>query len=122
MPDGSCETGLDRNTHRLSNPLSCFELQPGETLPVVALKKAAVTCPEVLEAAAVAQPDEHSGEVVALFIVRKNESLTEKQIIDWCRKSLAGYKVPKHVYFKAELPKTNVGKILRKALREELSG
>jgi long-chain acyl-CoA synthetase len=68
----------------------------------------------------VAQPDEHSGEVVALFVVRKDPALTEKDVMDYCRKSLAAYKVPKHVYFKQELPKTNVGKILRKVLREEL--
>jgi long-chain acyl-CoA synthetase len=77
--------------------------------------------PGALEAGAVAQPDEHSGEVVALFVVRKDPSLTEKGVIDYCRQSLSAYKVPKHVYFRAELPKTNVGKILRKALREELA-
>jgi long-chain acyl-CoA synthetase len=76
--------------------------------------------PGILEAAAVAQPDEHSGEVVALFVVRKDPNLTEKDVVEYARKSLAGYKVPKHVYFRAELPKTNVGKILRKALREDL--
>jgi len=59
---------------------------------------------------------------VALFVVRKDPALTESDIIDCCRQSLAGYKVPKHVYFRDELPKTNVGKILRKALRQELSG
>ena len=69
-----------------------------------------------------AQPDEHSGEVVALFVVRKDPKLTERDVIEYCRKSLAGYKVPKHVYFRNELPKTNVGKILRKELRAELSG
>jgi long-chain acyl-CoA synthetase len=69
----------------------------------------------------VAQPDEHSGEVVALFVVRKDPTLTERQIMDWCRKSLAAYKVPKHVYFRNELPKTNVGKILRRALRDQLT-
>ena len=59
-------------------------------------------------------------EVVALFVVRKDPKLTEKDVIEHCRKSLVGYKLPKHVYFRSELPKTNVGKILRKALREEL--
>jgi long-chain acyl-CoA synthetase len=93
--------------------VSGFNVYPNE------VEAAAVTCPGVLEAAAVAQPDERSGEVVALFVVRKNPALTEKEIIECCRKSLAGYKVPKHVYFRNELPKTNVGKILRKALREE---
>jgi long-chain acyl-CoA synthetase len=94
--------------------VSGFNVYPNEVEAV------AVTHPGVLEAAAVAQPDEHSGEVVALFVVRKDPALTEKDIIDHSRQSLAGYKVPKHVYFRTELPKTNVGKILRKALREEL--
>jgi long-chain acyl-CoA synthetase len=58
---------------------------------------------------------------VALFVVRKDAALTERDVIDCCRRSLAGYKVPKHVYFRRDLPKTNVGKILRKALREELT-
>jgi len=95
--------------------VSGFNVYPNE------VESVAVTCPGILEAAAVAQPDEHSGEVVALFVVRKDPALTERQIIDCCRQSLAGYKVPRHIYFKTELPKTNVGKILRKALREELS-
>ena len=77
--------------------------------------------PGVLEVAAVAQPDEHSGEVVALFMVRKDPALTEKEVIDYCRKSLVAYKVPRHVFFRNELPKSNVGKILRKTLREELA-
>jgi long-chain acyl-CoA synthetase len=95
--------------------VSGFNVYPNE------VESVAVTHPDILEAAAVAQPDEHSGEVVALFVVRKNPNLSEQDVIDHCRKSLAGYKVPKHVYFRAELPKTNVGKILRKALRDELS-
>jgi long-chain acyl-CoA synthetase len=94
--------------------VSGFNVYPNE------VESVACACPGVLEVAAVAQPDEHSGEVVALFVVRKDPTLTEKQVIDCCRKSLAGYKIPKHVYFRNELPKTNVGKILRKALREEL--
>ena len=94
--------------------VSGFNVYPNE------VEAAVVTHPAVLEAAAVAQADEHSGEVVALFVVRKDPSLTEKDVIAHARKSLAGYKVPKHVYFRNELPKTNVGKILRKALREEL--
>jgi long-chain acyl-CoA synthetase len=94
--------------------VSGFNVYPNEVEAAIA------SHPGVLEAAAVAQPDEHSGEVVALFVVRKDPALTEKDVIDYCRQSLAGYKVPKHVYFKQELPKTNVGKILRKVLREEL--
>jgi long-chain acyl-CoA synthetase len=94
--------------------VSGFNVYPNEVEAAVA------THPGILEAAAVAQPDERSGEVVALFVVRKDPNLSEKDVIEHSRKSLAGYKVPKHVYFRAELPKTNVGKILRKALREEL--
>jgi len=94
--------------------VSGFNVYPNE------VEAAASTHPGILEAAAVAQPDERSGEVVALFVVRKDPNLTEHDVIDYTRKSLAGYKVPKHVYFRNELPKTNVGKILRKALRDEL--
>ena len=96
--------------------VSGFNVYPNE------VEAAAVTHPGVLEAAAVAQPDEHSGEVVALFVVRKDPALVEQDVIAHMRTSLAGYKVPKHIYFRSELPKTNVGKIMRKALREELSG
>ena len=95
--------------------VSGFNVYPNEVEAV------AVNCPGVLEAAAVAQKDEHSGEVVALFVVRKDPAITEQNVVECCRKSLAGYKVPKHVYFRSELPKSNVGKILRKALREEVS-
>jgi long-chain acyl-CoA synthetase len=76
--------------------------------------------PGVLEVAAVAQADEKSGEVVALFVVKKDPSLTEQALVDFAREQLTGYKVPRHVYFRNELPKTNVGKILRRALRDEL--
>ena len=69
-----------------------------------------------------AQADEHSGEVVVVFVVTKDAALTERAIIDKCRESLTGYKLPRHVYFRSELPKTNVGKILRRALRDELRG
>jgi long-chain acyl-CoA synthetase len=94
--------------------VSGFNVYPNEVEAVAA------THPGILESAAVAQPDEHSGEVVALFVVRKDPSLTERAVIDFCRQSLAAYKVPRHVYFRDELPKSNVGKILRKGLREEL--
>ncbi|HTU64467.1 MAG TPA: AMP-binding protein [Steroidobacteraceae bacterium] len=94
--------------------VSGFNVYPNE------VESVAVTNPKVLEAAAIAQADEKSGEVVALFVVKKDDSLTEHELIDFCRKALTGYKVPKHVYFRKELPKTNVGKILRRALRDEL--
>jgi long-chain acyl-CoA synthetase len=94
--------------------VSGFNVYPNE------VESVAATHPGVLEAAAVAQADEHSGEVVALFVVRKDPRLTEKDVIEHTRRSLTSYKVPKRVYFKGELPKTNVGKILRRALRDEL--
>jgi long-chain acyl-CoA synthetase len=95
--------------------VSGFNVYPNEVEAVAA------THPGILEAAAIAQPDEHSGEVVALFVVRKDPSLTAHEVIEHCRKSLAAYKVPRHVYFRTDLPKSNVGKILRKALREEIA-
>ncbi|MFI4907703.1 MAG: AMP-binding protein [Steroidobacterales bacterium] len=91
--------------------VSGFNVYPNE------VEEIAATHPGILECAAVAQADEHSGEVVALYVVRKDPNLAEQDVIDYCRKSLAGYKVPKHVYFRNELPKSNVGKILRKELR-----
>ncbi len=94
--------------------VSGFNVYPNEVEGV------AVTHPGVLEVAAVAQPDERAGEVVALFVVRKDPSLTEEALIEHCRKELTGYKVPKHVIFRDELPKTNVGKILRRELKDSL--
>jgi long-chain acyl-CoA synthetase len=94
--------------------VSGFNVYPNEVESVVAAH------PGVLEVAAVAQPDENSGEVVALFVVKKDPNLTAEALIAFCRKELTGYKVPRHVYFRTELPKTNVGKILRRALRDEL--
>jgi long-chain acyl-CoA synthetase len=94
--------------------VSGFNVYPNE------VESVAAGHPGVLEVAAVAQPDENSGEVVALFVVRKDPNLTAEALIAYCRIELTGYKVPKHVYFRNELPKTNVGKILRRALRDEL--
>jgi len=95
--------------------VSGFKVYPNEIEDVIA------RCPGVLEVAAVAQPDEHSGEVVALFVVRKDPTLTEQAIRDYCHKYLTGYKRPHAIYFRNELPKTNVGKILRRALRDEIT-
>jgi long-chain acyl-CoA synthetase len=94
--------------------VSGFNVYPNEVESVVAAH------PGVLEVAAVAQADEKSGEVVALFVVKKDPNLTAEALIAYCRTELTGYKVPRHVYFRSELPKTNVGKILRRALRDEL--
>jgi long-chain acyl-CoA synthetase len=68
--------------------------------------------------AAVAQADERAGEVVALFVVRKDPTLTEEALIEHCRTQLTGYKKPKHIEFRTDLPKSNVGKILRRELRD----
>jgi long-chain acyl-CoA synthetase len=94
--------------------VSGFNVYPNE------VESVAAEHPGVLEVAAVAQPHEASGEVVALFVVRKDPNLTSQALIGHCRTQLTGYKVPKHVYFRNALPKTNVGKILRRALRDEL--
>jgi long-chain acyl-CoA synthetase len=94
--------------------VSGFNVYPNEVEGVVA------QMPEVLEVAAVAQDDPKSGEVVAVFVVKKDPSLTAEQVVAFCKKELTGYKVPRAVYFKDELPKTNVGKILRRDLRDEL--
>jgi len=81
------------------------------------VEEVTVKLPGVFEAAAVAEPDERSGEAVALYVVRKDPSLTAEQIIAHLRQHLTAYKLPRHVYFRTELPKSNVGKILRRELR-----
>lgn len=93
--------------------VSGFNVYPNEVEDAIA------SHPGVLEVAAVGIPDQHSGETVKVFIVKKDASLTEASVIEHAKKSLTGYKVPKAVEFRAELPKTNVGKILRRALRDE---
>jgi len=93
--------------------VSGFNVYPNEIEAVAALH------PGVLEAAAVGVPEARSGEAVKLFVVKKDPGLTAEALIAHCRENLTGYKVPKLVEFRSELPKTNVGKILRRALREE---
>ncbi len=92
--------------------VSGFNVYPNEVEDVVA------SHPGVLEVAAVGVPDERSGEAVKIFVVRKDPALSAEAIIAHCRENLTGYKVPHHVEFRDELPKTNVGKILRRALRD----
>ncbi len=92
--------------------VSGFNVYPNE------IEEVAASHEGILEAAAVAAPDEHSGEVVKLFVVKTDQSLTEQDVKDWCAKGLTNYKRPKYVIFKDELPKTNVGKILRRELRD----
>ena len=109
-PDGFFQI-VDRKKDMIL--VSGFNVYPNEIEAVVAMH------PKVLEVAALGIPDEKSGEVVKVFVVKKDPSLTEAEIIEHCRTNLTGYKVPKKVEFRTELPKTNVGKILRRALREE---
>ncbi|ABF10020.1 long-chain fatty acid--CoA ligase [Cupriavidus metallidurans] len=92
--------------------VSGFNVYPNEVEGVVA------ECPGVLEVAAVGVPDQHSGEVVKLFVVKKDPALSEADVIAFCKDRLTGYKRPKYVEFRTELPKTNVGKILRRELRD----
>lgn len=91
--------------------VSGFNVFPNEIEEVVAMNE------KVLEVAAVGVPNEVTGEVVKVFVVKKDQSLTEQEVIAHCKQHLTGYKVPKLVEFRSELPKTNVGKILRRELR-----
>ncbi len=95
--------------------VSGFNVYPNEIEDVV------VAHDGVLEAAAIGVPDARSGEAVKLFVVRRDPELTTERILAYCRQNLAAYKIPKHVEFRHELPKSNVGKILRRALREQES-
>ncbi|TIC83150.1 long-chain-fatty-acid--CoA ligase [Crenobacter intestini] len=92
--------------------VSGFNVYPNEIEDVVAMH------PGVLEVACIGVPDEKSGELVKVFVVRKDPALTAEAVIEHCKQNLTGYKVPKFVEFRDELPKTNVGKILRRALRD----
>jgi long-chain acyl-CoA synthetase len=124
LPDGWLRTGdvgkvdergfvfiVDRKKDMIL--VSGFNVYPNEVEDVVMMH------PGVRECAAVGVPDEHSGEAVKIFVVRKDPNLTAEALIAHCHKYLTGYKVPKHVEFRTDLPKTNVGKILRRELREK---
>lgn len=91
--------------------VSGFNVYPNEVEDV------ACTHPSVVECAAVGVPDDKSGEAVKLFVVRSDDALTKEQVVAHCKENLTGYKVPKFVEFRTDLPKTNVGKILRRELR-----
>jgi len=93
--------------------VSGFNVYPNEIEDVVA------TNPKVLEVAAVGIPDEKSTEAVKIYVVRKDPSLTKEELMEFCRNQFTGYKRPKEIEFRTELPKTPVGKILRRALRDE---
>jgi len=93
--------------------VSGFNVYPNEIEDVVAAH------PGVLECACIGVPDEHSGEAVKVFVVKKDPNLTVEALMEHCKQNLTGYKKPKYIEFRTELPKTNVGKILRRMLRDE---
>ena len=93
--------------------VSGFNVYPNEIENVV------VEMEGILEAAAIGKPDDKSGEVVKLFVVRTDPNVTRQDILDYTRENLTNYKRPREIEFRDELPKTNVGKILRRALRDE---
>ncbi|MFS4457994.1 AMP-binding protein [Bdellovibrio sp. HCB2-146] len=107
-PDGFIKI-VDRKKDMIL--VSGFNVYPNE------VEEVACSHPGIFEAAAVGVPDAKSGEIVKLFVVKKDPSLTEEQVIRHCRAGLTSYKVPKVVEFRESLPKTNVGKILRRELR-----
>jgi len=124
FPDGWFRTGdiglmdedgffkiVDRKKDMIK--VSGFNVFPNE------VENAVAGNPKVLEVAAIGIPDERSGEVIKIFVVKKDQSLTEKELKDYCYENLTKYKVPKHIEFRKELPKSNVGKILRRVLKEE---
>ncbi len=92
--------------------VSGFNVYPNEIEDVVSLH------PDIIEAACIGIPDKKSGEAVKLFVVKGNPSLNEEEIIAYCKENLTAYKIPKQIEFIDELPKTNVGKVLRRQLRE----
>jgi long-chain acyl-CoA synthetase len=93
--------------------VSGFNVYPNEVEDVVAAH------PGVLEVACVGVPDEHSGEAVKLYVVKKDKAVTKDDLLAFCKEQLTGYKRPKYIEFRETLPKTNVGKILRRELRDE---
>jgi long-chain acyl-CoA synthetase len=126
MPDGFLRTGDMANidecgfihlTDRKKDMIvvSGFKVWPNEIEDVAALH------PGVLEAAAVGVPDPRSGEAVKLVVVKKDPELTAEALMEHCRKNLTGYKVPRQVEFRTSLPHSNIGKVLRRALREPIA-
>jgi long-chain acyl-CoA synthetase len=109
------ETGQVKIVDRKKDMIlvSGFNVYPNEVEDVIAHH------PDVLECAVVGVPDEHSGEAVMLFVVPKDPKLSEQALASFCAEQLTGYKKPKYVRFKKDLPKTNVGKVLRRELRDE---
>jgi long-chain acyl-CoA synthetase len=111
------EDGYSRIVDRKKDMIlvSGFNVFPNELENVISL------CPGVVECAAVGVPDEKQGEAIKVFVVRKDAALTEEAVLQYCNGQLTGYKRPKHIEFRDSLPKTNVGKILRRELRTSAS-
>jgi long-chain acyl-CoA synthetase len=110
LPDGEFRI-VDRIKDMIS--ISGLKVTPNEVEAVIA------SHPEVIEVAVIGLPDPHSGEAVMAYVVSRSLNLTEDVVRSWCRERLAAYKVPRHVIFRESLPKSNVGKVLRRALRDE---
>lgn len=113
LPDGQIKI-VDRMKDMVL--VSGFNVYPNEVEEVL------VSHPGVLEAAVIGLPDAHSGEIVSAYVVRKDPALTEEALKSFAKANLTGYKVPRQVVFRDALPKSNVGKVLRRALREEVLG
>jgi long-chain acyl-CoA synthetase len=111
LPDGQIKL-VDRIKDMVL--VSGFNVYPNEVEEVLAMH------PGVLEAAVIGVPDEHSGEAVAAYIVKRDANVTEADIRAFCKDNLTGYKIPRRITFRDSLPKTPVGKVLRRALRDEV--
>ncbi|QRM30730.1 AMP-binding protein [Microvirga sp. VF16] len=111
LPDGQVKI-VDRMKDMVL--VSGFNVYPNEVEDVI------VKHPGVMEVAVIGLPDEHSGETVVAYVVRKDQALTSDELRQFCRENMTGYKVPRRIEFRDTLPKTNVGKVLRRALKEEV--
>jgi long-chain acyl-CoA synthetase len=111
LPDGQVKI-VDRMKDMVL--VSGFNVYPNEVEDVLTQH------PGVLEAAVIGVPDSQSGEMVAAYVVRKDPAVTAEDLRQFCRDHLTAYKVPRRIEFRDTLPKTNVGKVLRRALRDEL--
>jgi long-chain acyl-CoA synthetase len=111
MDEGGFVRIVDRKKDMII--VSGFNVFPTELENVISL------CPGVVECAAVGVPDAHSGEVIKVYVVRSDPTLTEEAVARFCHDNLTGYKRPKYIEFRDELPKSNVGKILRRELRQK---
>ena len=109
MDEGGYTRIIDRKKDMIL--VSGFNVYPNELENVISL------CPGVVECAAIGIPDEKQGEAIKVFVVKSDATLTEEQVASHCRQNLTGYKMPKYIEFRDELPKSNVGKILRRELR-----